>query len=169
MKEKNLILKREPLLILVSVCLILAFNIVLIKHDYIAEDPIPDQGESFITLDYDKPIRFTVHPTSTRLYAIDLGIMVNQKQADGSVVVSVYEDETLIDNEKISIDTLADGERETNHDYNILYKRLVFKTPIAVSLEKSYAVEFSSTIDERDGDIKLRLTPDKEIWFIYST
>ena len=168
MKKKDVILKRELLLILVSVCLILAFNIVLIKHDYIAEDPIPDQGESFITLDYDKPIRFMVHPTSTRLYAIDLGIMINQKQADGSVVVNVYEDETLIDNEKISIDTLADGERETNHDYNILYKRLVFKTPIAVSLEKSYAVEFSSTIDERDGAIKLRLTPDKEIWYRFS-
>lgn len=165
MERKNIIFNRGFLLLLVSTCLIVSFNIALIRRDYIAEDPILDQSEAFITLDNDKSISFVIRPTSTRLYSIDLGLMSNQKPSHGDIIVNIYEDNTLIDNEIMNMDMLAEGEQETTHGYSIVYKKLVFKDPITVSLKKTYVIEITNTVKGREGQIKLRLTPDKEIWY----
>ena len=147
----------------VSACLILVFNFIFIRGDYIAEDPVSAIGEETFVLNENEAVKFNIHPTSSEIYSINLQINSTISEAYGNLNICVYEEDHIVDMETISIDQATKGDFK---DYKEIV--IIFQDSISVSMDKDYYIEITNCVDNNQNAIEIGMTGDEKIWHCLS-
>lgn len=143
----------------ISVGLILVFNFIFIRGDYIAEDPVLAIGDDIFILRENESVVFDIYPTSTEIHSIYLRINNTKSKVYGNLNINVYEGEQNVGKETLNIDQAI---KEDYSEYKEI--EIIFQDSISVSLDKDYHVEISNGADNNLNAIEIRKTDDGKIW-----